>query len=110
MKKLIASIIIVLFATVAFAVDITFTIPNDKVDRVKDPLFAKYPKIACVSHPTGTPCEAEPTDLEHFKSIVINIIKGDLQDIERDTENKRVRAERNAIVPVLPTDYDELFQ
>jgi len=112
MKKLIASIIITLFTVVsAHAIDVTITIPNDKVDRVKT-LFDRYPKIGCVSHPTGTPCTVEgiPTDLQHFKAILRTLILGELKDIDRDAEKKRVRAEQRLIQPVIPTDYEELVE
>ena len=97
----------------SYAVDITFTIPNDKVDRIKTPLFEKYPKATSCPpvSPTSTPCTVNPTDLQHFKQIVIDIMKKTIQDIE----NKQLRKDANSakgdyIRNNRPTDYEELFQ
>ena len=109
MKTIIASIIILLFAVSAYAVDITFTIPNNKVDRIKTPLFEKYPKATdCGQFPTSTPCA---TDIQHFKQIVIDLMKRTIQDIEDKQLSKDGKTLKGDYIrDNRPTDYDDLFQ
>ena len=113
MKTIIASIIILLFAATAYAIDVTFTIPNNKVDRIKTPLFTEYPKTTfCPPRsPTSTPCVANPTDLQHFKSIVIKIMKDKIEKLDaKQIEKDGNIARKNYMRDNRPTDYEDLFQ